>query len=83
MLVESFANVFERLALDRFVNGHKFGIRKVRVINLGGLNQEVERVKVEGRKTRGGPPGFPRGHRAPVCYPKHNTKSRALAVQRP
>ena len=72
-----------RCVLDRFIKSTKFGISEVGVINLDGLNQKVERGKVERRVTKGGPPGFPRGHRAPGCYSNHNTRVRTLAMQRP
>ena len=79
---EEVANVIVRFVSDRVTESFKFGIGEVRVINRDGLNQEVEWRKVEGEVMKGGPPGFPRGHRAPVCY-SHNTRVRALAMQRP
>ena len=80
---EEVANVVVRFVSDRVTESLKFGIGEVRVINHDGLNQEVEWRKVEGKVMKGGPPGFPRGHRAPVCYSNHNTRIRALAMQRP
>ena len=63
--------------------GVKFVISEVGVDNLDWLNQKVERSKLEGRVTKGGHPGFPRGHGAPVGYSNSNPKVRVLTMQGP
>ena len=61
--------------------GIEFVVSKIGGNNRAGLNQKVKWGEVEGEVTKGGPPGFPRGHGAPVGYSNiNNPRGRVLTM---
>ena len=80
---ESVEFIVGKIGMD---DGIEFVVGKIGTLggnNRVGLNQEMEWRQVEGGVTKGGPPGFPRGHGAPVCYSNYNTSVRVLTMQGP